>query len=298
MDRLTSIEVFVRAVALGSFAAVAEERGISAQMVGKHVRGLEADVGATLLAKSTRYQALTAAGEQYHARCLVVLAELKAAQEDIYTHLNEPCGRLKMACGVNVGISALAPLLARFQQRYPQLEIDLTLDNSPPDVKKESYDVIFRERVDGYEYLVATKLCSYPMVLCATPDYLQRAGMPQRPEDLVHHPCLQSQSPLTLKHWRFWSPDGYITPPVSSRLTMNSGQALLAAALEGSGITLQPMFQVADALKNGELVALLPDYPVPEVDLYMLYKPSIRHTARLTLLMAYLREAVRDAQPS
>ncbi|GAL02243.1 transcriptional regulator LysR family [Photobacterium aphoticum] len=90
MDRLTSIEIFVRAVELGSFAAVAEERGISAQMVGKHVRGLEADVGATLLAKSTRFQALTAAGEQYYNRCITILAELKAAQEDIYKHLNEP----------------------------------------------------------------------------------------------------------------------------------------------------------------------------------------------------------------
>ena len=294
MDRLTSIEIFVRAVELGSFAAVAEERGISAQMIGKHVRGLEASIGAKLLAKSTRFQSLTAAGEQYYQRCLVVLDELKAAQEDIYRNMNEPTGSLKIATGVNFGIKALAPILARFQQQYPKLDIDLTLDNNPPDMQKGGYDVIFRERLEGYDYLVATKLRSYPMIACASPAYLKRYGTPQHPDELEQHQCLLSNLPQAPLKWRFFDGKKINTPEVSSRFTMNSGQAMLAAALEGAGITLQPTFQVSEALADGSLLPILQDYTLPEVDLYMLYRPSLRNTARLTALQAFVRQSMEN----
>ncbi|MGF1727776.1 LysR substrate-binding domain-containing protein [Photobacterium nomapromontoriensis] len=292
MDRLTSIEIFVRAVELESFAAVADEKGISAQMVGKHIRGLEASLGTKLLAKSTRFQALTAAGEQYYQRCLTILAELNAAQEDIYRNMNEPCGSLKIAAGMNVGIKALTPILAQFQQRYPKLYIDLTLENSAPDIKKDGYDIIFRDRVEGYEDLVATKLRSYQMVACATPDYLAQYGIPQHPDDLSAHQCLQSNLPKSPHQWHFEDHEQVIIPVVASRFTMNSGQAMLAAALEGAGITLQPTFQVAEHIAQGRLQAVLEAYALPEVDLYMLYKPSLRNTARVTLLLAFIRQAL------
>ncbi|MCQ1058041.1 LysR substrate-binding domain-containing protein [Photobacterium sp. ZSDE20] len=292
MDRLTSIEIFVRAVELGSFAAVAEERGISAQMVGKHVRGLESAIGAKLLTKSTRFQSLTAAGEQYYQRCLIVLAELKAAQEDIYRNMSEPTGSLKIAAGVNFGIKALAPILAQFQQQYPKLEIDLTLENSPPDMKKEGYDVIFREQLEGYDYLVATKLCSYPIIACASPAYLQQYGTPQHPDELDRHQCLQSNLSQDPLKWRFFDGQKISAPKVTSRITMNSGQARLAAALEGAGITLQPIFQVSDALAEGSILPILQDYSLPAIDLYMLYQPSLRNTARLTALQAFVCQAL------
>ncbi|PSU35626.1 LysR substrate-binding domain-containing protein [Photobacterium lutimaris] len=294
MDRLTSIEIFVRAVELGSFAAVADERGISAQMVGKHVRGLEASIGAKLLAKSTRFQSLTAAGEQYFKRCLAVLAELKAAQEDIYRDMNEPCGSLKISCGVNFGIKALAPILARFQRQYSKLDIDLVLENNPPDLKKGGYDIIFREQLKGYDDLIAVKLRSYKMVACASPLYLEQNGIPQHPEDLITHQCLQSNLSPNPHKWCFYDGQHLITPPVASRFTMNSGQAMLAAALEGAGITLQPIFQVSDVLAEGALVPILQDYTLPAVEFYMLYRPSLRNTARLTALQAFVRQALED----
>lgn len=294
MDRLTSIEIFVRAVELESFAAVAEERGISAQMVGKHVRGLEALLGTKLLVKSTRFQTLTAAGEQYYQRCLTILAELNAAQEDIYRNMNEPCGRLKIAAGMNIGIKALTPILARFQQLYPKLYIDLTLENSAPDIKKDGYDIIFRDQVEGYEALVATKLRSYKMVACAAPDYLAQHGIPLHPDELTAHQCLQSNLLKSPHKWHFDDHERVIIPTVASRFTMNSGQAMLAAALEGAGITLQPTFQVAEHIKQGRLVAVLQTYTLPEVDLYMLYKPSLRNTARVTLLLAFIRQRLAE----
>lgn len=295
MDRITSIEIFVRAVELGSFAAVAEERDISAQMVGKHIHGLETSLGVKLLAKSTRFQALTTAGEQFHLRCINILSELKAAQEDIYLDLNEPVGKLKIYCGVNLGISLLSPLLGKFIQQYPQLEIDLTLDNNPPDIYRDGYDLIFHDRIEGYEFLVGHQICSYDMVACATPEYLQQHGIPLEPKALEHHQCLRHTTAYHAHRWCFKNAAGdYFSPRISSRFTINSGQAMLAAAMEGTGITIQPYFQVQAALDSGELVQVLTDYQLPKIELFMLYKPSLRQTSRLTLLNDFLQRELNN----
>lgn len=295
MDRITSMEIFIRAVELGSYAAVADERGISAQMVGKHVRGLENSLGTKLLDKSTRFQSLTAAGEQYHQRCLTILAEIKAAEEDIYRHINEPRGTLKISTGVNFGIKVLAPNLARFMQLYPKLEIDLVVDNKLPDIKKEGFEIIFRDKIDGYENLIAHRLQSYKMVVCASPEYLALHGTPSHPSELCHHQCLQSGRHYLNHNWSFFDGKQQVKPEVSSRLTINSGQAMMAAAMEGVGITMQPIFQVREALKEGRLVPLLSNYSLPEVDLYMLYLPTLRNTARLTLLKEYLQQQLNPS---
>ena len=295
MDRITSIEIFVRAVELGSFAAVAEERDISAQMVGKHIHGLESSLGVKLLAKSTRFQALTTAGEQFHRRCLNILSEMKAAQEDIYLDLNEPVGKLKIYCGVNLGISLLSPLLGQFIQKYPQLEINLTLDNNPPDIHRNGYDLIFHDRIEGYEFLVGHQICSFEMIACATPEYLQQHGVPREPKALEHHQCLRHTTAYNAYCWCFKNQAGdHFSPRISSRFTINSGQAMLAAAMEGAGITIQPNFQVQAALDSGILVQVLADYQLPKIDLFMLYKPSLRQTSRLTLLNDFLQRELNN----
>lgn len=294
MDRITSMEIFVRAVELGSFSAVAEERGISAQMVGKHVRGLESNLGTKLLAKSTRFQSVTAAGERYYQRCQTILAELKAAEEDIYRNMNEPSGKLKISTGVNVGIKVLAPSLAQFMQRYPKLEIDLVVDNRLPDIKQDGFEVIFRDKLDGYENLIAHKLRSFAMVVCASPEYLQKHGTPTHPNELTHHQCLQSSIHYLNHNWSFFDGQQRFQPEVSSKLTINSGQAMMSAAIEGAGITMQPIFQVKEALKEGRLIQVLSEYQLPEVNLYMIYLPSLRDTARVTLLKEHLTQVLNS----
>lgn len=290
MDRLTSIEIFVRAVELGSFTAVAEEKGISSQMVGKHIRGLEASLGTKLLNKSTRFQSQTTAGEQYYRRCKNILSELAAAEEDIYREMHEPHGHLKIVSGVHFGISLLSPLLARFQMKYPSLTLDLVLDNQPVDVRKDGVDVIFREFSNNYESLVAVKVGAYPVIPCASPEYLARYGKPGHPEELVGHQCFQHNQLHVVTPWSFSDKGRMIEPKVSSRMTFNSTQAMLAAALEGAGIALQPIFQVQELLDRGRLIPLLEEYPIPQVEMYMFYQPTLRHTARLTLLLEHLRE--------
>ncbi|MGQ5486652.1 LysR family transcriptional regulator [Photobacterium damselae] len=264
-------------------------------MVGKHIRGLESSLGTKLLAKSTRYQALTAADEQFHLRCLNILSEMNAAQEDIYRDINEPIGKLKLCCGVNLGISLIAPLLGKFIQQYPKLEIELVLDNNPPDIQRDGFDVIFHDRVEGYEFLVGHQICSYDMVACASPEYLLKYGIPKHPKELEHHQCLKHSTAYHAHRWCFKGPDGeYFSPRISSRFMINSGQAMLAAAKEGAGITIQPRFQVQDDLNSEALTRILPSYTLPEIELFMLYKSSLRNTSRLILLNNFFMRNINN----
>jgi len=290
MDRLTSIEVFVRAVECGSFASVAEEKNLSAQMVGKHVRGLEALLGTKLLNKSTRHQSLTSAGEQYYHRCKNILAELRAAEEDVHRTLNEPCGKLTIAAGVNFGISILAPIIARFQNDYPKMNIDICLSNQSIDLLEDGYDIIFSNHTQGYESLIAKKIKSYSLIACASPRYLEQFGIPQHPRELAAHQCLQNTPLKNSQQWRFIDGEKIYIPEISSRLSINSGQAMLNAALEGAGITIQPISQVSDALKTGRLIQILPHYPLQKINMYMIYPPHLRGTARLDALQPYFNE--------
>jgi DNA-binding transcriptional LysR family regulator len=290
MDRLTSIEVFVRAVECGSFAAVAEEKDLSAQMVGKHVRGLETLLGAKLLNKSTRHQCLTPAGEQYYRRCKIILAELNEAQEDVHRMLNEPCGQLNIASGVNFGISKLAPIMARFQNDYPKISINICLSNQSIDLLKDGYDISFQNDTRGNESLIAKKIRNYSTIVCASPRYLKRFGIPQHPSELVNHQCLQVRFGNTRQEWQFIDGDKLYSPAITSRLCINSGQAMLNVALEDGGITLQPIFQVADDLRTGRLVQILDHYPLQSADVYMIYPPHLRNTARLNALIKYIEE--------
>ncbi|ELR66245.1 Transcriptional regulator, LysR family [Photobacterium marinum] len=290
MDRLTSIEIFVQAVECGSFAAVAEERDISAQMVGKHIRGLEASLGTKLLNKSTRHQSLTPAGEQYYRRCKTILSELLAAENDIHRSLNEPCGNLNIAAGVNFGISFLAPRLAKFQTAHPKMTVNVTLSNQPVDLLKDGFDIMFLDHTRGHESLIAKKIRSYSMVLCASPQYLEQFGFPKHPDDLTHHQCLQHNTSKYPLKWQFYDGSQRYAPEVRSRLNINSSQAMLNAALEGAGITLQPIFQIADELKKGRLIQVLPDFTLEKIDMYIIYPPYLRDTARLNALMAFLEE--------
>lgn len=289
MDRLTSIGVFVRAVELGSYVAVAEEMDISPQMVGKHVRGLEDKLGVKLLHKSTRFQQQTAAGKQYYRRCKTILSELSAAEEDIYRELNEPLGHLTILAGVTFGTAILSPLLARFHLKYPSLTLDLVVDNQSAGAEPEGFDVIFKEYTKGFESLSAKKIAVYTMVACATPDYIARMGMPEHPNELVGHQCLQLNQ-QNLAQWRFLDRGELISPQVTSQLSFNSIQAVQAAALEGAGIAILPNFQIEELVAKGHLQPVLTQYPMPKIEMFMCTQSGTHKTARLALLQEFIQQ--------
>lgn len=296
MDRLTSMRIFTRVVDLGSYSAVASEAGISAQMVSKHVLGLEQWLGGKLFHKTTRQQTLTELGQLFLARCQRVLEELALTESLTQNLLAEPAGRLRIAAPLSFGHHRLVPLLPAFLDRYPKLDLDLQLTPRWVDLVEEGFDAAIRTLRPQDEALIARPLLTQHYRLCAAPDYLNRHGVPRHPADLARHQCLHGNWGER-ERWQFVGEDSQSEEVrVASRLRINHWPALLTAALSGAGITLQPAEQVRDHLAAGRLLPLLGRYQSPAKTLYFIYPAARRQVLKITLLGDFLAESLQ-AEP-
>lgn len=263
MDRLQSMEAFVAVAESGSLTAASDRLGVSAQMVGKHLRAIEERLGTTLVARSTRRQSLTDAGRDYYERCKFILDELRAADARAEAHARLPHGRLRVSAPVTYGTCCVAPAMAGYLALYPQLNVELILNNQVVDLVDDGFDLALRVGPLPDSRLIARALAPYEMAICATPDYLKRAGRPRTPADLAGHACLGFTHWRHRGNWRLGRPVGAELPP--ARFVCNHGPALRMAALRGLGLVLQPRVLLADDIAEGRLVELLRgDLPAPE----------------------------------
>ncbi|MBD9629304.1 LysR family transcriptional regulator [Pseudomonas sp. T] len=263
MDRLTSMEVFVRAVDLGSFAAAADALEMSAPMVGKHVRFLEERLGAQLLMRSTRRQSLTEAGRIYYERCRMLLADAEAADILAAGEVAEPRGRLRVAMPVHFGRRCVAPVLLELAQRYPQLELDLRFSDRLTDLAEEQIDLAIRtgepQPRDG---IIARRIGRQRMVVCAAPAYLEQHGRPASIEELAAHRVLVYHRSGRINPWLF--PREGLEPAEfapSSRLRFDDLAAIADAAVRGMGLAWLPYWLVREVIEAGALEELLPGQP-------------------------------------
>jgi DNA-binding transcriptional LysR family regulator len=252
--------IFVRVVERGSFTAAAQEFRLTGTMVGQHIRALEAMLGGRVLNRTTRKQSLTELGRHYYERCQRILADVADA-EAIGAELHgESRGRLRVLAPVSFGVHALAPLCIDYRAAHPGVSIDLVLDDRVVNFVEEGFDVAVRIGDLADSSLVARALRPYRSVLCASPAYLERHGMPQAPEDLAGHDCLGFAHPAAGRTWRLQGPRGEIAAPVRLALTANNGEALRTAALSGLGIIMQPEILLQDDLRAGRLIQVLPGH--------------------------------------
>ncbi len=188
MDRLTSMAVFVKAVDLGSFAAAAEALGLSGPMVGKHVRSLEDRLGVQLINRTTRRHSLTEFGHVYYERCRVVLAEAQAADALASDQRSEPRGKLRVTMPVHLGRHCVTPVLLELARKYPALELDLSFNDRIIDLAEDGFDLSIRTGPLGDRAgLIGRRVARQPMIVCASPSYLESNGHPETPEDLAQH---------------------------------------------------------------------------------------------------------------
>jgi DNA-binding transcriptional LysR family regulator len=297
MDRLTQMATFVKAVELGSFSAAADELNLSAQLVGKQVKMLEQHLGVPLLNRTTRRQSLTDFGRAFYQRAKMILADMQAAESLAAVTRGTPSGRLRINAPVTFGIRTLSPRLLEYMVRYPQVSVDLTLSNELVDIVDNGYDVVFRIGELANSGLKALPLMPYQLVLCAAPSYLARRPPITSPWDLQQQECLGFAFSDGRTHWSFDGPEGRIDVPITSRLTINQGDPLLSAAVVGLGVVLQPMELVGDALRDGVLVRLLPQYPVPTSPMHMLYAPDRRMTPKLRSFLDFAVETFGQRSP-
>lgn len=294
MDRLQALRHFVAATEMGSLAAAARAAGISLAAVSRSLARLEAELGARLLARTTRSLSLTAGGREYYERAKRVLEELAQADAAIASESTEPTGRLSVSAPALFGRRFVAPAVSDFLRRHRGLEVNLLLSDRYQDLVEEGIDVSVRTgRLDDSS-LVALAVGAYRRSIVAAPDYMKRAGMLRRPSDLKRHNCLILASQRAPRDWTFLTARGVTSIEVSGNWSTNDNEALLTAALAGHGIARVPCWQVRMHVKAGRLVALLPENALPEIPVQVVYPSARLLTAKVRAFAGFLRNRWRQ----
>ncbi|HCU54544.1 MAG TPA: LysR family transcriptional regulator [Gammaproteobacteria bacterium] len=277
MDPITDIAVFVRVAELGSFTRAADALEISKAAVSKSIGRLEKRLGARLLHRTTRKLTLTEAGDTFFRRGVAALAELNDAQQEISQLSQTPRGLLRVTAPTYLGSVTLAPLLHEFQKRYPEVSLDLNLNDQRVDLVQERFDVGVRISTMTDSGLVSRRLASCPIRIVASPDYLKRHGTPKLPADLRQHDCLTYSVSRTPNEWRLRAPNGrWVTAEVKGRIRCNNDFVIKQAAIDGLGIAFFPSFFVDREIADGRLVQVLKGYDGPSFFIQAVY-PTRRH---------------------
>jgi len=277
MDRLDSMEAFVRVAESKSFSEAARRLNLSKSVISRQVSGLEADLGARLFHRTTRSLTLTEVGTAYLERCQRILADIEEANLSVSNLQAAPRGKLKVNAPVTFAIQHLAPALPDFLSRYPEMEIDLALNDRFVNLVEEGFDLAIRIGKLDDSSLIARFLAPARRVVVGSPDYLARRGTPQTPDDLTQHCCLSYSNLSVADEWSFNSPDGKRWPvEVKGRLRVNNGDVLRQATLSGLGLTMAPTFIVGADLQAGTLVQVLEQYVPQNIGIHAVY-PHARH---------------------
>ena len=291
MDRLRSMQVFASVVEHGSFVAAADALDLSRPMASKHVKQLETSLGVRLLNRTTRTVSLTEAGRTFYRRCQTIFAEIDAAVAEASDLQVKPRGILRINAPISFGCSPLTPALARFQDRYPDIGVELTLDDHVVDLVDEGYDVAIRIGRLADSTLIARKLAPCTLKVCVSPEYLDQRGQPTSPEDLVDHNCLIYAYSAMGRTWTFSRKRRKFAVSVDGDFRANFGQAVVEAATCGRGIVFEPDFLVRKHLADGSLVHILTDYSTPEYGIYAVHAQNRLVPRKVRILIDWLVDA-------
>ncbi|MFC0445526.1 LysR family transcriptional regulator [Pseudidiomarina halophila] len=260
MDRLQAMKVFVTVVNEGSFVQAAEKLGLSPQLVSKSLSQLEEHLGVRLLNRTTRRQHLTEAGTAYYQRAQQVLADIDDLELQLSGLQHSARGVLRISAPVSFAIRHLAPLVCAFQEAYPQVVVDLQLNDRKVDIIEEGFDIALRIGKLDSSSLIAKRLAPVRLLYCAAPGYLERAGTPADMNALREHRYL---------HYSYMN--DAVVPTARKVLLSNNGDILVEAACAGAGIALQPTFIAWDALREGRLQPILRAYEPEPIALYAVF---------------------------
>ncbi|WP_313142121.1 LysR family transcriptional regulator [Stenotrophomonas sp.] len=291
MDTLDAMRVFVAVVERNGFSAAAQALDMSTAGVTRQVAALEKRLSTRLLHRTTRRVSPTSAGAAYYAQCVRLLAEFDALEASIGAQALEPSGMLRINAPVSWGIARLGPLLAGYRQRFPQVELDLALSDRLVDMVEEGYDVAIRITREPSPALIARRLGQARITLCAAPSYLAARGTPRTPQDLEQHDCLGYSYWASGNQWPLQGLGSETRVTVNSILQANNGDVLREAAIAGMGVILQPDFLLEDALADGRLVRVLPEWDVPAIGIFAVYTSRSHLAPKVRSFIDYLVDA-------
>lgn len=266
---------FVAVCEAQSLTAAARRLGFSPSVVSRQIAALEGRLGVRLFHRTTRQISLTDAGARYLDRARRILADLDEAELAAQSDRTEPGGRLSIAAPLIFGRLHVAPLLARFVERYPKVSVELSQSDRFVNLVEEGHDLAIRIGHLPDSQLIARRFGETRRALVASPAYLERAGEPRHPTDLAHHATIAFMPVTPASDWHFAEAQGDIRIPAEPRFTTNSGDTAIALALDGAGIARVLFYQVRDAIAEGRLVELLSPFAPEPMPIHAVY-PSAR----------------------
>jgi len=288
LDLFESMRMFARVAEAGSFSAVARELGITQPTVSKHIAWLEEHFGAQLLARSTTGPKLTEAGAALYERSKALLDQVEALESSLTSGTRAPTGMLRVAAPTAFGEAYLTPILLKLLDRFSSLRVDLALNDRWFDLVEEGIDVAIRFGPLPDSRLIARKLGVSPQLCLAAPDYLERYGEPQRPEDLAGHRCIINPLLSATSQWTFESARGPVAVRLEGSFRANNLGAIRRAVLSGNGIAVGPLWLYYDDLRAGRVRVVLQDVRPTPLDVNALYSPSPYQPAKVRELLALL----------
>lgn len=289
------VVAFMTVVAEGNFAKAGDRLGIGRSAVSRGVQKLEAQLGTRLLSRTTRSVALTREGEIFHTRCHPGVVHISQAMEDLRDLRDgPPRGRLRICAAVGFGRKVVAPQLWDFQAKYPDIEIELLLSDAASDFTSDRIDVSFRDGRLEDSQIVAKQIVPMQMLVCASPEYVARHGVPKTPDELMQHDCINLRLPSgRIYEWEF-RVDGEsrgLTPP--SRLTFNDADLVLEAVLQGKGIAQMAGYQVCRLLREGRLVSSMSQYEPDDRGHFICYLSRQHLPPRIRVFVDHMTAAIR-----
>lgn len=287
MDKFRRMEIFEAVASTGQFTRAGKALGISISAVSHAISDLESHLGVQLILRTNRSLSLTESGEDYLVQCHRILSQIRRLEDQFKTGEKTLEGRISVTAPVSYGINVLSPLLSEFMDRHPKLDLNLSLSDRTSNLVEDAMDVAIRIGVMKDSALISKRLSSITLNLCASPSFIRDNPHIKSPKDINQQPCLRYVK--TLK-WPL-TKDGkktVITP--SGQVLTNNGEALRAFAALGQGIAYLPSFIADEALADGRLVRLLPEYEGETLGVYAVYLPNRHRPQRIRKFIEFLTE--------
>jgi DNA-binding transcriptional LysR family regulator len=288
LDSLSGLLAFATTVDAGGFTAAGRKLGVSGSAVGKSVDRLEGRLGVVLLQRTTRSIALTREGEALYARAKQILVDVRDAEDVIRRARVTPEGRVRVSVPAVLGRIVIIPALAAFVDNFPDVEVELSLEDRIIDIVTEGFDLAIRLGEMSDSTLIARKIGPHRFTTCASPSYLAACGVPSNPDDLACHRCIRYRFPSTglLEQWEYAGKKR--SPSLGRGLVLNDGEALASAAIGGLGLAQLPTYQVAAHLSSGRLHAVLEKDETPRGDIWLVWPPGRSDIPRVRVFAEFI----------
>ncbi|MCO6059125.1 LysR family transcriptional regulator [Pseudomonas sp. MOB-449] len=293
MDRLLSIEAFVRVAETGNFARAAQQLGVTRSVVSHRIQQLEDFISAPLFHRSTRHVRLSEVGETYYKECADMVASFNSLTEQMRDLRAKPTGKLRIQMLPGFALGHFGGLLAEFTELYPDIEVDVIVNDRVVDPIEEGFDVAFQMFPPLAESLIERKLFSVRRLFCASPEYLEQHGAPSVPADLQAHKVALYEGYPSRNKWVF-NGDEQVELNLTGQVRSNSVHLLRDYAITGTCVVCLPTLAASDDLLGGRLVPVLTDYSLTSFNFSAVYPATQRRALKVRTLIDFLVERISE----